>query len=248
MEEMCFMHIHLNGKFPFEYRIDSGKKPEPYKRRITMRRNTIRALSCVAFVVSVFGAWSLTTNVAYGHCDTLDGPVVIEAKSALEKGDATSILKWIKKEHEKEIKTAFTKALLVRSKGPEAKELADLYFFETLVRLHRAGEGAPFTGLKPAGQVEPPVAAADKAIEAENVDALAKKVGQAAENGVMERFHRLMATRKHKDESVEAGRKYVEAYVIFTHYVEGLHNTISSGGVHHDREGDAHGKKSPPLG
>jgi hypothetical protein len=83
------------------------------------------------------------------HCDTLDGPVVQTARTALEKGDITPLLKWVRVEDEKEIKDAFEKTLAVRRKGAEAKELADMYFFETLVRIHRAGEGAPYTGLKP---------------------------------------------------------------------------------------------------
>ncbi|HOK67313.1 MAG TPA: DUF6448 family protein [Anaerohalosphaeraceae bacterium] len=165
----------------------------------------------------------------WAHCDTLDGPVVLEAKTALEKGDIGPLLKWVGKEQEEELKTAFRKTLVVRVQSPQAKELADLYFFETLVRLHRAAEGAPYTGLKPAGQTEPPVAAADKAIETGNAEELAKEMGRAAENGVKELFYRLMEVRKHKDESVEAGRKYVAAYVAFVHYVEGLHNVIHSG-------------------
>ena len=76
------------------------------------------------------------------HCDTLEGPVVTDAKKALEKGDVNPVLKWVKKEQEGEIREVFKKTLAVRSKGPEAKELADRYFFETLVRIHRAGEGA----------------------------------------------------------------------------------------------------------
>jgi hypothetical protein len=46
----------------------------------------------------------------------------------------------------------FTKTLAVRKQSKEAKELADMYFFETLVRIHCAGEGAPYTGLKPVKQ------------------------------------------------------------------------------------------------
>ena len=81
----------------------------------------------------------------------MDGPVVLTAKTALDHKDVTPVLKWIKKNDEAEIKAAFAKTLAVRTKGPEARELADQFFFETFVRIHRAGEGAPFTGLKPAG-------------------------------------------------------------------------------------------------
>jgi hypothetical protein len=183
--------------------------------------------------IAGFVAWLSWSMTVLAHCDTMDGPVVAEAKAALEKGDVTAVLKWVKKDHEEEVGAAFKKALAVRSKGPEAKELADTYFFETLVRLHRAGEGAPYTGLKPAGAVEPPVAAADKAIADGNVENLAKRIGQAAEKSVRERFEQLIEAKKHKDESVEAGREYVETYVLFVHYVEGLHNAIAGGGDHH---------------
>lgn len=86
---------------------------------------------------------------AFAHCDTLDGPVVQAARIALEKGDVRALVKWVQADDEKEIRVAFQKTLAVRAKGAEAKELADMYFFETLVRIHRAGEGAPYTGLKP---------------------------------------------------------------------------------------------------
>lgn len=186
----------------------------------------------VVFVAVCVGILLLLPHMAVAHCDTLDGPVVIEARAALEKGDVTPILKWVKPEHEDDIRAAFNKTLAVRGKGPESKELADMYFLETLVRVHRAGEGAPFTGLKPAGTIDPPVAAADKAVEAGSVDALASKIGDAAEQGVRKRFTRLMEAQKHKDKSVAAGREYIEAYVGYVHFVEGLHNTITGGGAH----------------
>ena len=94
----------------------------------------------------------LLPRAVFAHCDTMDGPVVAAAKAALEKGDVTPVLKWVAKDREGEIRTAFQKTLAVRSKGPEAKELAHMYFFETLVRIHRAGEGAPYTGLQPVVQ------------------------------------------------------------------------------------------------
>ena len=85
------------------------------------------------------------------HCDTLDGPVVIKAKEALEKRNVDLVLPWVSADKEGEVRKAFDLAVAVRGKGPKEKELADTYFFETLVRVHREGEGAPYTGLKPAG-------------------------------------------------------------------------------------------------
>jgi len=177
------------------------------------------------------GVW-LVPRIAGAHCDTLDGPVVMTAKAALEKGDVTPVLKWVKKEDEKAIRELFKKTLVVRAKGPEAKDLADMYFFETLVRIHRAGEGAPYTGLK-REPAEPIIAAADKALESGSVDVLVKHVTDAVAKGIRERYALTAERKKHADESVEKGREFVEAYVEFTHYVERLHMDASSAGAHH---------------
>ena len=181
---------------------------------------------CIGIALSVPG-------IAGAHCDTLAGPVITDAKKALEKGDVTPVLKWVKKEYEGEIREAFKKALTVRSKGPEAKELADMYFFETLVRLHRAGEGAPYTGLKPAEDIEPIIAETDKAQESGSVDRLVERVIDAVAKGIRDRFAHVKETKKHADESVEAGREFVEAYVEFTHYVERLYLDAVAHGSHH---------------
>ncbi len=170
----------------------------------------------------------------FAHCDTLDGPVVKTARAALEKGDVTPVLKWVKKENEAEIKDLFKKTLTVRNKGEKAQELADMYFLETLVRLHRAGEGEPYTGLKPAGVVEPAVVEADKALESGSVENLVKLITEVASTGIRERFNKAKEAKKHADQSVEAGREFVEAYVQFTHFAERLHldSTVQAGHHH----------------
>ncbi len=174
-------------------------------------------------------------NTSAAHCDTLGGPVVMTAKKALEKGDVTPVLKWVKKEDEKEIRELFQKTLVAGRQGKEAKELADRYFLETLVRLHRAGEGAPYTGLK-GEPVEPIIQAADTALEIGSVDALVKLITDAAAQGVRERFARTVEAKKHADESVEKGREFVESYVQFTHYVERLHQDASGKTLEHHHE------------
>lgn len=171
-------------------------------------------------------------HVAMSHCDTLDGPVVTSAKAALDKGEVTPVLKWVKKENEKEIREQFDKTLMVRKQSNEAKELADRYFFETLVRIHRAGEGSPYTGLKAAGTVEPSVAAADRALESGTVESLVTMINNAAAKGIRERFERAKEAKKHADHGVENGRKFVEAYVDFTHYVERLHTDAEKAAPH----------------
>lgn len=178
------------------------------------------------------GTVILLTGSAFAHCDTTAGPIIPEAKAALEKGDFTPILKWVKSENEAEIKSAFTRAVAVRVKGPEAQELADQYFLETLVRLHRAGEGAPYTGIKDE-PVEPIVAMADKALTEGSVDELIQKLNAHIAAAIQEKFVKVAEARKSKDKSVEAGREFVEAYVTYTHYVEGVYNAVMSSGAHH---------------
>jgi len=85
------------------------------------------------------------------HCDNMEGPVVKAAELALEMENINYVLPFVKEEFEHELKDAFAKTMEVRELSGEAAELADYWFFETAVRLHRLGEGAPYTGLKSAG-------------------------------------------------------------------------------------------------
>jgi hypothetical protein len=200
----------------------------------------VRTKDMLMWVIAIIAVLALPV-AAMSHCDTLDGPVVTEARTALEKGDITSVLKWVTKENEKEIREQFDKTLKVRKQSDEARQLADTYFFETLVRIHRAGEGAPYTGLKAAGTVEPSVAAADKALESGSVDSLVSMINNAAAKGIRERFERTKEAKKHADHGVEYGRKFVEAYVDFTHYVERLHTDAEKPVAHGKVEGGAAG-------
>lgn len=175
---------------------------------------------------------SIFIPFVFAHCDTLAGPVVETARTALAKGDITPLLKWVKKEDEGVIREAFQKTLAVRKQGKEAQELADMYFFETLVRIHRAGEGAPYTGLKTGDAIEPVIMESDKALETGSSENLVKLVTDAVAKGIREKFNRAKETKKHADESVDAGREFVETYVIFTHYVERLHLDAEGTGLH----------------
>lgn len=189
--------------------------------------------SCFYFAL-LAGFVGLGIERVQAHCDTMDGPVVVDAKAALEASDVKCVLKWVDAEHEAEIRSAFDKTLAVRAKGPDARELADMYFFETLVRIHRAGEGAPYTGLKPAGtDPGPAVTAADRSLAQGSVDDLAKRIGKHAEAGVRERFARAIDTKQHVNDDTGAGREFVAAYVEFVHYVERLHETIAGQEHHH---------------
>jgi hypothetical protein len=103
--------------------------------------------------------------------------------------------------------------------------------------VHRASEGEGFTGLKPAGSVDPAIAAADKALTDGNVDLLADELAAAVRNGVKERFAKAYEKRQSAEASLAQGRDYVEAYVQFTHFAEGVHNLATQGASHKHREG-----------
>jgi len=178
---------------------------------------------------------------AAAHCDTMNGPVILDAKKALDSGNVNPALIWVQAGDEAEIRRAFAAASAVRKAGGKAKELADHHFFETLVRVHRAGEGAPYTGLKPAATPEPAVAAADRSIAAGKLDAARKLVEEQVEHGLKQQFQAVMAKKDYKANDVAAGRAYAGAYVQYVHYVERLHETAASGAEH------GHGHEAVPA-
>lgn len=180
---------------------------------------------------------------AEAHCDTMDGPVVKAGQKALDSADLDYALVWVKPEAEVELRAAFKKALAVRKLDANARDLADTYFLETLVRLHRAGEGAPYTGLKPKGtDLGPAIPAADAAIESGSSRALKKLLTDAMTKGLDEHFGRVTATKKYGVHDIDAGRRHVEQYVLFVHYVERLYDGATTPVAGHAEEhvGETH--------
>jgi len=185
-------------------------------------------LAAVAAIVA-FG-WA---TPAMSHCDTLDGPVVAAARKALDTGNVNLVLIWVQKKDDAEIRKHFEKTVAVRKAGGPAKELADMYFFETRVRIHRAGEGAGYTGLK-SGPVEPPIAAADKSLESGKLQEVAQLIMKRMEQGLHRNFENMMKKKKYNPNDVAAGRAFASAYVEYTHYVERLYDageTLAPGHV-----------------
>jgi hypothetical protein len=179
----------------------------------------------------------LSPSLARAHCDTLDGPVVVAARSALDSGQLNPVLAWVPPEGEAEIREAFAKSRAARKASKEAREVADRWFFETVVRVHRASEGAPYTGLQPAGEVEPAVAIVDQAIAKRDPRAIDALLGGAVHRGLEARWGRLAAEKPPADD-VAAGRRWVAAYVPFVHWVEAVHAAAAGP--------DRHGPATPP--
>jgi hypothetical protein len=203
-------------------------------RRETIMKRAIPT-ACFALILVV----ALAQGTVRAHCDTLDGPVVDAARKALETGRIEPVLAWVKSADEAEIRSAFALSRRVRPLGPEARALADRSFFETVVRVHRAGEGAPYTGLKPAGMDQSAaIPAADKAIASGSTDALEKLLVGALRAGLVERFKAIKG-RPAPGENVLEGREWVEAYVAFVHYVEEVYSAS---------KGSGHGTGEPGTG
>ncbi|WP_417567498.1 DUF6448 family protein [Marinobacter sp.] len=167
----------------------------------------------------------LWSSASFAHCDSMDGPVIGDARTALNEQSLKPVLKWIGPADEKDLAAAFNDTLEVRKGNPRARELADKYFFETLVRLHRATEGAPYTGLKPAGSASAAAKAADKALAEGNVDVLARKLGEKVTGFVTKQFHETM--QGVNAESVSDGRQFVDNYVRYVHSIEEIHNIVA---------------------
>lgn len=164
------------------------------------------------------------------------------AKKALHTGNVNLVLPWVRAEDEGEIRKVFDQVQSVRKFGTEARDLADTHFFETLVRIHRAGEGAPFGGLQPAGRnLGPAIPAADQALETGSIEAVENLLTDAIRQGVHAHFGAALSRGAFAPDEVAAGRAYVEAYVPYVHYIERLWQA-AQGAVHkHGRHHAAHG-------
>lgn len=180
---------------------------------------------------------------ARAHCDSIDGPVVVDAKAALAKGDVAAVLKWISAKQEGEVREAFRRSLAVRKLGADAQQLADTAFFETLVRLHRETEGAPYTGLKAGGNQPMFIGRLEGALASGSVDEFAKMVGEHAASGIKSRFARAFEARKKAEATPTDGRAYVAAYVDVMHYTKAVVEAV------HAESGHAHGAaEAKPAG
>jgi hypothetical protein len=173
---------------------------------------------------------------AQAHCDAVDGPVATAALKALDTRNVNLILPYVPAEAEPELTAAFEQTVIVRGKTPEAKALADRYFMEAAVRLHRAGEKAPYTGLKPARvDFGPAIPAAERALEAGRSDPLVKLLSRELGHGLATHLEHALAKRAATKEpatkaGVQAARERVSAELEFIGYVERIYLAIKGGG------------------
>lgn len=177
-------------------------------------------------------AFLLTSISGFAHCDSYDGPVIKDAFRALKANNVELVFKWIIPEQEEQIASLFEKTYNLKDGDQEVYDIVEKHFLETLVRLHRETEGAPYTGLKPAGSMTPLVAMADNSIAEKNVDELLKTVNNHLEKLLRERYKKVTELSKTKNDSVEKGRAYVTAYVAYTHTLEKLERILNGHASH----------------
>ena len=176
---------------------------------------------CCLLLALLLGV-SFAPGRVWAHCDTMDGPTVADGKKALESGNVNYALKWVSPQNEKALRETFSLGMKVKDLSKEAKVLAERHFLSELVRLHRVGEGEPFQGVKPSGTpIDEKVLAADKSIALGNLSPLEKLMEKDKLPELRERFEKVMALKRFNPDDVQAGRKYVEAYVRFFKFAEG---------------------------
>lgn len=194
-------------------------------------RSSRIAVLAAAAIIGIAGA----PEPVSAHCDSMDGPVVSAARMALESGTVELVLVWVRTSDEPEIVDAFERTMRVRASGGEAAELAERWFFETLVRVHRLGEGEPYTGLQPAGaEIPAGIMEADRALAHASVVELTGHIAGRAGSSVREAFERVSELAAYDVTDVEAGRRYVRAYTEYVHFVEALYAlTAGEHAIHH---------------
>ena len=163
------------------------------------------------------------------HCDSLDGPVVTAAREALDATDVDLILPFVHADGAAEVRDAFDRAVKARAMGGEARDVADQWFFETAVRVHRAGENAPFTGLKPAGlDVGPVIPAAERALQSGSAEDLVAVLCATIQDQAVKRLDHAMMLKPRAGGGVEAAREYVEAMLGLQVWAHSIYKQVMS--------------------
>lgn len=193
------------------------------------RKTGLQTILSLVFVslFMIFGSLS-----AAAHCDSYDGPTIKDAMKALETNNVNLVLKWITAEQEKEIIPLFNKTYALKSGDKEVYAIVEKHFFETLVRLHRETEGAPYTGLKPAGTTKKIIQLSDQALESKDIDEFLVKLNNHIGKVIREKYEKVAALDNVKNDFPEKGREYVEAYVDYTHTIEAIHDIVEQGAGH----------------
>jgi len=205
------------------------------KERTTSQKTNVKAGRFFKFnlpTLLVMAFMLFAALPASAHCDSFDGPVIKDAITALQQNNVELVLKWVEPQHEKEITDKFNQTLRLKGKNKEINDVLETSFLETLVRLHREGEGAPYTGLKPEGSTTKLVQMADNSLAKKDVNEVINIVTSHLKEVLQEKYAKAIELSKTKENSVEEGRAYVVAYVEYTHTLEAIEHILHGDFAH----------------
>jgi hypothetical protein len=197
----------------------------------------IKKQSLTAAIVAV--ALLFGMQAVDAHCDSVDGPVAKAVEKALKTGNVNPVLAYAPARAEPEIRVAFEKSRKVRNLGPDAQALADQSFMETVIRLHRAGENAPYTGLKAAGiDYGPVIPAAEHAVETGDLTKLKAVLVEEIEHALRERLAHVREFRNvsldpKSPAEVPHARERVTAELGFVTFAETVRQAVLGKGAEH---------------
>lgn len=200
-------------------------------------------IALLVIATALVGTVLLTTSTpASAHCDSEQGPVAAAARKALETGDVSLISPYVQPEYEKELAAAFKQSRAVRAQGGQSKSLAEQYFVETAIRLHRLGEGAAYIGMTDEATPDS-IVTADAAMTSGSMAEVNEMLSHAIAEGVEAKYHAVVEAREKAEKlgTVEAHRERVEAELIFEKYVYELYTAATAANPHAEgAEGHAH--------
>ena len=151
----------------------------------------------------------------------------------MQAQEPARVLIWVGHEQEELLLEAYELAIEARKQGGPAAELAEKYLVETAIRLHREAEGMPFEGVKPSTTALPrDITIADEALVKGQVDDVLALLKGALEEKVRGLFDSAWSQQADRHQSIEAGRRWVDAYVRYLVFVHGLHGAIEAGPEH----------------
>jgi hypothetical protein len=212
------------------------------------RGGKIHLLTIISFFVAValvatVAAVTRAPSSALAHCDSINGPVVSAAREALEKGDVDLVPPHVQPDAEVELTAALEQTDEVRQVGGAAQDVADRWFFETAVRLHRQDDGAPYTGLNEQTDFGPAVEAAGQVLESGSTDEVSAVLEAVVRDGVAACLAEVQAARETaaRDGTVEANRERVELELAFEKYVGDIYQAAQGSAP----EGEEHAVATP---
>lgn len=206
-----------------------------------MRNGSLRVVTALTVLATAVLAAFAAPTPASAHCDSEKGPVAQAAMKALEANNVNLVLPYVQPDAEAELTAAFKHVMQVRKGGGGSKELADRYFLETAIRLHRLGEGASYEGMT-SEAVPAPILTADRAMASGLLDPLYKMLDQAIRKSVAEKYQAVVQAREEaaKLGTVEAFREQAEAELVFEKFIYELYGAASLAQPHAEGQAPAH--------